>query len=457
MIIKKLSIDHIYVYTLTLVGIIFGILSTDNKGQIKQASKKILSMKRFMFLSAFILMFLTGYTVMAQDVVPEKLNLPGDNLNLFAVMKLFQESETLEGFEKNLNAEDSKINNLDLNGDDKVDYIKVIDYPNGNDHTIVLQVAVNEKENQDVAVFTVSKDADNNVVIQLIGDEALYGKDYIIEPNYADNGQVTETPNPGYNPGTNARGKNVVVKRTTYVEVSAWPLIRFMFMPSYIAWHSPWYWGYYPSYWSPWHPYYWDYYNGYQSHWNNYYYRHYRPWHAYRDAHWNDYYYKSHRSYSNTVYQRRDNGSYRNTYSRPDTRQQGSADYLKRYPSNHNRSGNQDNMNQTGRRQNSHQDVNRSTGSQNDNRNVARPGNNRPMEGQGLNKPATRNNTKRSPAVNTRSERQSKNTPSVRSENKRTSAPRQEKVKRTARPQKSEIKTVKRTERKSENKTERRK
>jgi len=413
-------------------------------------------MKRFKFLASFVLMFLMGLTVAAQDNVPEKLNLPGDNLNLFAVMKLFQESETLEGFERNLNAEDSKINNLDLNGDDKVDYIKVIDYPNGNDHTIVLQVAVNERENQDVAVFTVNKDANNNVVVQLIGDEALYGKDYIIEPNYADNSQAGETPNPGYNGDTrNVQGNNVVVRPTTYVEVSAWPLIRFLFLPTYIAWHSPWYWGYYPSYWNPWRPFYWDYYYGYHSHWNNYYYGHYRPWHHYRYAHWNDYYYNKHRVYSNTVYQRRENGSYRNTYSRPDTRQQGSSDYLKRYSDNRNRSNARNN--DRVKRQDSKQDVNRSTERRNDNRNVVRPGNDRSVKRQGINEPATRqreNNNATRPGMNNRTERPSNNAPAVRSENKQ-SAPRQENARRSSQPQKSERKAEKRTERKSEKKTER--
>ena len=45
---------------------------------------------------------------------------------------------------------------------------------------------------QDVAVFTVEKYRDGSVRIQLIGDEALYGRNYIVEPIYA------ETPNPGY-------------------------------------------------------------------------------------------------------------------------------------------------------------------------------------------------------------------------------------------------------------------
>ena len=71
-----------------------------------------------------------------------------------------------------------------------------------------MQVAVNSRENQDVAVFTVQRFANNQVQIQLVGDEALYGKNYIIEPIF-DNGTQGETPNPGY------LGNNVVVRTTT--------------------------------------------------------------------------------------------------------------------------------------------------------------------------------------------------------------------------------------------------
>ena len=152
-------------------------------------------MKKFSITMILLALFGTNIALLAQYQSNESLGLPGDNLNLFAVMKLFQESETLEGFEKNLNAEEfTHINNLDLNGDNKVDYIRVIDNIDGDVHTIVLQVAINRRENQDVAVFTVQRFPNGQVQIQLIGDEALYGKDYIIEPNYADSGQ---TPNPG--------------------------------------------------------------------------------------------------------------------------------------------------------------------------------------------------------------------------------------------------------------------
>ncbi len=360
----------------------------------------MISIKLF---TGFILMIFLESIASAQGINKEKLDMPGDNLNLYAVMKLFQESETLEGFERSLNAEESTINNLDLNGDNRVDYIKVVDYVDGNDHTIVLQDAVTENENQDVAVFTVQRDANNQVQIQLIGDEELYGKDYIIEPNYADDASSLETPNPGYTGNTKAvRGENVVVTRTTYVEVASWPLITYMFMPSYVAWHSPWYWGYYPAYWHPWTPFYWDYYYGYHSHWNQYYYGHYRPWHYYRYTHWNDHYYTHKRSYSNTVHQHRETGAYRNTYSRPDQRKAGSEAYNRRYSENNNRpSGRTGNIERVNR-QGSRKDVNQSP-RQGENKPAVRQGTKIPSDRQGVGKPGTRQDVKRSetrPGVN---------------------------------------------------------
>src|SRR5437764_3842058 len=60
------------------------------------------------------------------------LGLPGDNLDLYAVLDLFQKSKTIEAFEKSLNDEKNRINNLDLNLDKKVDFIKVVTKKDGN-------------------------------------------------------------------------------------------------------------------------------------------------------------------------------------------------------------------------------------------------------------------------------------------------------------------------------------
>jgi hypothetical protein len=280
-------------------------------------------MKKLIITAILATIVAAGTTIMAQDQPAEYLGLPGDNLNLYAVMKLFQESETLEGFERSLNDENSRINNLDLNGDNVIDYIRVTDYVDGNVHTIVLQAVLGRNDSQDVAVFTVQKLGDGSVQIQLTGDEALYGRNYIIEPNY------DGTPNPGYMGRADTR--NVTVVHTTTIQVAAWPLIRFMFMPGYVVWRSSWYWGYYPVYWHPWHPFYWDYYYGFHSHWYPYYYGRFRRWDAHRYSHWDDFYYHGKRTFSPNVAVRIHDGAYRNTYSHPEERKKGEDLYYRTY------------------------------------------------------------------------------------------------------------------------------
>lgn len=278
------------------------------------------------FLFQFLILLSSLTSLRAQNNDEEKLNLPGDNLNLYAVLNLFQESETLEDFEKNLNAEDSKINNLDLNNDDQIDYIKVTDNVEGESHLIVLQIAVNEKENQDVAVISVDKSEGKQIQIQLIGDEELYGKNYIIEPKTNNSDGQSGTPNPGYSTNsTNTSGETIVIKETVIVQVQSWPIVTYVYAPSYVRWHSPWYWGHYPSHWNPWRPHYWDYYYGYHYHWHSHYHGHYHNSHYYRNPLYQNGYYSRNRSKSSVVNNNKAVGKYNNTYSRPDTRKEGLA------------------------------------------------------------------------------------------------------------------------------------
>lgn len=290
-------------------------------------------MKNRIFISVFTFLLISNFGYSQYNDDYEKLGLPGDNLNLYATLKLFQESETLELFERKLNSEDSKINNLDLNGDNQIDYIKVIDNVENNVHVITLQVAINQSENQDVAVIVVQND-NNKVQIQVIGDENLYGKDYIIEPNLVDvNGRANEeTPNPGYmghNP--NNRGTTVIVNNYTTSDLYGWPIVRYIYAPRYNLWHSPWYWDYYPSYWHSWSPYYWHYYWGFHYHWHDYYHGNYRHWHQNRYSGWNTYY--GHRRANSIIVKTKiQNRNYSNTYSRPDMAEKGSDSFKKQHP-----------------------------------------------------------------------------------------------------------------------------
>jgi hypothetical protein len=285
-------------------------------------------MKQFIITTVLATMVTFGTRVMAQEYPAEYLGLPGDNLNLYAVMKLFQESRTLEEFERNLNDENFRINNLDLNGDNLIDYLMVADYPDRDVHTIVLRSALGRDETQDVAVFTVQRYRDGSARIQLIGDEALYGRNYIIEPIYED--LRGGTPNPGYS------GRQVVndvtVVRISPFEVAAWPIVRSIYLPNYIAWRSAWRWGYLPPYWHPWRPLFWHYYYGYHYNWYNTYYGHYRLWDHYRYPRYDSFYYKRIRTHSPLVILRTKQGGYRTTYSHPEQRREGEALFLKMNP-----------------------------------------------------------------------------------------------------------------------------
>ena len=170
------------------------------------------------------------------------LGLPGDNLDLFAVLDLFQKSPTIEDFEKSLNLEETGINNLDLDLDEKVDFIKVVTEQDGDDFTFILQVDVSEKEIQDVAVILISKDESEKVTMQMVGDKDLYGKDYVIEP--APPAPVV-TANPAYT------GPDPVASTpatTEVIVVESAPVVQYVYSPVYVPYYPPYYYGYYPPY-----------------------------------------------------------------------------------------------------------------------------------------------------------------------------------------------------------------
>ena len=297
------------------------------------------AMKQFCLFLLFLTQIVACTSARAQqNVQPDSLGLPGDNLNLYAVLKIFQESPTLEGFERQLNSEESRINNLDLDGDGKIDYIRVVDHIVGTMHDIVLQIAVTGTESQDVAVIQVEKTAENPARVQIIGDEALYGKDYVIEPNYDPGSEKVEgvTPNPGYigitsDTTLSLDGKTIIINRTTQAEVAGWPIIRYIYLPDYRPWFSPWHYSYYPPWWDPWRPYFWHYYRGYQYNQYVYYYGHYRRWHQYRNEPGRNNYYSSLRSISTIVVDRKRDGSFQKTYTRPDLRKKGITQYNRSY------------------------------------------------------------------------------------------------------------------------------
>src|SRR6187401_539932 len=109
-------------------------------------------MKKFFLPYLAVAMGLLSQPVFSQTDTAS-LGLPGDNLDLYAVMSLFQKSKTIEDFEKSLNEQKTAINNLDLDLDQKVDFIKVITEKKGDSYSFILRVDVSKTETQDVAVI----------------------------------------------------------------------------------------------------------------------------------------------------------------------------------------------------------------------------------------------------------------------------------------------------------------
>src|SRR6516225_6771683 len=122
-------------------------------------------MKKFFFPYLAVAMCLLSLPASAQNKdqsktdqskadTTDKLGMAGDGLDLYAVLDLFQKSKTIEAFEKSLNDPKQKINNLDLNLDKKVDFIKVVTQADKDlSYRFVLQVDVSKTETQDVAVI----------------------------------------------------------------------------------------------------------------------------------------------------------------------------------------------------------------------------------------------------------------------------------------------------------------
>ncbi len=188
------------------------------------------------FLMAFCLL---SFSLVAQT---EETGFDGDHFSLEGALSLFEDAKSLEDFETALNTEKNHVNNLDLNEDGDIDYIRVIDNMDGDIHAIVLQVPLSTDESQDIAVIEIEKTGESNATLQIIGDEDIYGEMKIVEPF-----DVKADPT-GKGPNAQFAHYRVVVN------VWMWPSVRFVYAPRYRPYVSPWGWRAYPRTWRPWRP-----------------------------------------------------------------------------------------------------------------------------------------------------------------------------------------------------------
>lgn len=196
----------------------------------------------------------------------------GEDLDLYGVLELFLVAENLEAFEKALNDPKSEVNNLDLDGNEEVDYIRVEEHIEGNTHVIVLQVPLGENDYQDMATIEVEKLDNEDYTLQAVGNEEIYGENFIVEPS--PDGSPTssqekttieiEVPSEyGYSlqpyGGEEAYAANSIAEPSlashssaAVIVVRRIPVVIVIFSVGYSRYVSPWRWGHFPGWWSPW-------------------------------------------------------------------------------------------------------------------------------------------------------------------------------------------------------------
>ena len=195
-------------------------------------------------LTTFFVLLLAASLHAQTSTSADSTGLPGDHFSLEAALELFKKAESPEDFEKMLNTADNEANNLDLNEDGQIDYVRVIDRQDGDAHAIVLQVPVSASAAQDVAVIEIEKDGTESAMLQIVGDADVYGQEVIAEPYAAEATKKDGRHGPSVN------------KAPVYIVVNVWgwPSVRHIYRPAYVVYVSPWRWGVYPTYWRPFRP-----------------------------------------------------------------------------------------------------------------------------------------------------------------------------------------------------------
>ncbi len=171
-----------------------------------------------------LLLFCSSVLLLAQQdvtIVSESAEVSAD-LDLKAVSELFKEAENLEEFEKTLNDPETGLNNLDLDENGEVDFIRVVEDVDGESHLIILQALLGESEFQDVATIEVEKTGAENYNMVIHGEESFYGADYYVTP--------------------------------AVVHIHTWPVIRWMYRPAYHPYRSLYHFGFYPRWWKSYRP-----------------------------------------------------------------------------------------------------------------------------------------------------------------------------------------------------------
>jgi hypothetical protein len=141
--------------------------------------KKLFLLSTVLFLMSFSFIGCEPSGNSGQVVVQEAQSNIGDDLNLEAVGEVVKSSSNPQEIEQKLNADDG-INNLDLDGDGKRDYLKVTEYGSGTNHGYSICAVLPDGEPE---VAKVEIDVQTNQ-LTLNGNQQYYGSNNVYQSNF---------------------------------------------------------------------------------------------------------------------------------------------------------------------------------------------------------------------------------------------------------------------------------
>lgn len=110
------------------------------------------------------------------NVQVAQLDPAADGLDLQAVGQLVKDAKDGEDLERMINTPD--INNIDLNSDGNVDYIKVQEYGSGDNRGFSLYTEFEAGEEQEIATIDIAKGETEEYEIEIQGNQHIYGQNY---------------------------------------------------------------------------------------------------------------------------------------------------------------------------------------------------------------------------------------------------------------------------------------
>lgn len=152
------------------------------------------------------------YNVTVQQTIAQDA---AAGLDLQAVGELVKRAKTGEEFEQLLNDSSVGINNLDLDENGSVDYIKVTEYGSENQKGFSLTVDLANNQTQEVATIEIEKTSEGQAHMQTYGNRNLYGSNHYYH------------------------------SRTSFTDIL---LVSWLFSSGRPYYGSPWGYGHYPSY-----------------------------------------------------------------------------------------------------------------------------------------------------------------------------------------------------------------